>query len=222
MNIRLSSFLFFLLVSICTSAQTLNQPKKCGWFPKDPSGITKLYENSLQFIEVKHGERIASVGAQGGNVELALSVHVDSIEWTLEDIDSNCLNPGFFNYARAYYEQLIQRPINSSFKLVLGTEDSTKLQRNYFDRVLLINTYHELTEKQKMLADIHSVLKANGRLVINDRIADKRGKKRHDCNHIMPVEEDLLKELSDSGFKLISSKHLPKSAGLTFYVFERL
>jgi predicted methyltransferase len=114
------------------------------------------------------------------------------------------------------------RKLTDSFSLVLGIEDSTRLASGAYDRVLLMNTYHELSDKATVLRDIHRVLRAGGRLVVMERMASKPGKTRKDCGHLMPVEDDLLADLERAGFRNVNKAVTPDRWPRTFYTFERI
>ena len=205
-----------------SSAQPVPPPAKCGWFVKDLLGLEQSYNTHLKYIEIRKGEKIASVGAQAGNLEVLLSLYTDSIEWTLEDIDTSCLNQQMADRVLQYNLQLANKTINSSFRLVLGTETQTNLPDHYYDRVLLLNTYHEMSDQKPMLADIHRALKPGGRLVVNEKMGSKPGKKRRDCNHIMPFEPDFLQEMTKAHFILVSKYTVPGTRGLSYFVFESM
>lgn len=215
--------IFIFLSNIYCTNSFAQKPYKCGFYSKDTNKLNHYYQETLQFIEVKKGEQIASVGAQNGNVEVQLSIFTDGITWTLNDIDTGCLNKDEFDKVLHYYESLVNKKIASKFSLVQGTETKTNLQTNFYDRILLINTYHELGNKKIIVDDIYNSLRSKGRLVIMERMANKRNKKRRDCNHIMPYEPDFLEALKASNFLLIDKK-IPanKKSSMVFYVFEKV
>lgn len=203
-------------------AQKPPKPFKCGYPTKDTTELKRFYRNNLSLIEVKNGERIASVGAMNGYQEVQIAIMRDSIDWTLQDIDSTCLNQVEFNKVFNYYQKMKGSSIIGKFSLILGDETKTNLAEDSYDRVLLINVYHELTDKSAILTDIHRALKKNGRLVIMEFVAKKKGQKRKDCKHIRPWEPDFLKELEALNFKFIDRKRQNERALLSFYTFERI
>lgn len=218
---RSSQLLFLALPCAAFAPRAKNRPFECGFYASDSSHVYRYYQNILQYIETMPGERVVSIGAQNGNMEVQLAFFRPGIAWTVQDINAGCLNETEFGKVKSYYEELFHRKINGTFSLVLGTEDSTRLPTAAYDRVLLLNTYHELNEPALMLRDIHRVLRPGGRLVLMERIATKPEQKRKDCNHLMPVESTLLSDLEQAGFRLAhkaaaSGKHAP-----TFYVLER-
>jgi hypothetical protein len=49
---------------------------------------------------------------------------------------------------------------------VLGAIDDPKLPANTIDLALMVDVYHEFSEPQKMLRDIRTALKADGRMAL--------------------------------------------------------
>jgi ubiquinone/menaquinone biosynthesis C-methylase UbiE len=215
-------FFLLLLFTIVTNliiAQKTPRPYRCGWVVYDTIKLNESHNQNLKYWNVQKGETVASIGAQNGNLEVRYALFVDSIHWTLEDIDTSCLNKNEFEKVKSYYEKLCNKKINSDFTILIGTETSTNLKDNTYDRILLINTYHELSKKAEILAQINTALKSKGKLVIMEKMAKKKGKKRKDCKHIMPFEPDFLIELQAANFKLVSKN---ESDSVVFYELEKI
>ena len=210
--------ILLLIFSTSAFAQKSNRPYNCGFYDRDTAQLRKTYETILKYWEVKKGETVASIGAGNGNLEVRYSLFVDSINWTLEEIDSSCLNKTEFESVFNYYQKLSNKKIKGSFNLVLGDETKTNLTANTYDRVLLINVYHELTKQKEIIADIYKILKTKGKLVIMERASNKKGKKRKDCPHIMTYEPDFIKLLAEQKFKLVSRTDVHS---LTYFIFEK-
>ncbi|RYD52650.1 MAG: methyltransferase domain-containing protein [Sphingobacteriales bacterium] len=213
--------LLALLACAAFSPRDKNRPFDCGFYVSDSSQVHSVYRKTLQYIETAPGERIASIGAQNGIFEVELSFFRPGIVWTVQDINPRCLNEVEFGKVKRYYEELMSRKLADSFSLVLGTEDSTRLASGAYDRVLLLNTYHELSDKATVLREIHRVLRAGGRLVVMERMASKPGKIRKDCGHLMPLEGDLLADLERAGFRNVNKSVTHDRWPRTFYTFER-
>ncbi len=212
-------FFFFIITTNLVFAQKKVKPYKCGWVVYDTADLRESFEKNLKYWNAKKGETVVSIGAQNGNLEVRYALNVDSINWTLQDIDSSCLNQIEFEKVKSYYEKLGNKKINGNFKLVLGTETSINLPTLTYDRILLINVHHELTKKKEILTQIHACLKANGKLIVMEKMGKKKGKKRKDCHHIMPFEPDFLIEFESLQFKLISKND---SDNVSFYEFEKV
>jgi ubiquinone/menaquinone biosynthesis C-methylase UbiE len=216
---KLFIFIIFILFVNTIFAQKNIKPYRCGWVVYDTAKLRESYEKNLKYWNIQKGETVASIGAQNGNLEVRYALFVDSIHFTLEDIDTSCLNKTEFEKVKNYYQTLANKKINSDFTLLIGTETSTNLNANTYDRILLINTYHELSKKAEIVAQINTALKSKGKLIIMEKMAKKKGKKRKDCHHIMPFEPDFLLELQAQNFKLISKN---ESDNVTFYEWEKI
>ncbi len=177
-----------------------------------------FYQRFTSKYGIKDGETVADIGAASGWKTILQILQKNSKNtFYLEDIDTACLNQKNFNKVIKWYSALSSAPVDDTFHFIIGDEKSTHLPKNTFDRVILDLTYHELTYKQKMLADINSILKEKGVLIIAENIALKPGKRRKDCGHEMPVEKELVNELMQNGFKLkteIENTYIPKKAFL--------
>lgn len=211
-----------LFVFILLPCVALAQPpkSKCGFFIKDSAAFREGYQKYYQHLGVKEGERVASVGAASGSVELNISSYVKNVTWTLQDIDTACLNVRVFNQFKDYDEQLLARKIEGDFDFVLGEEKSTRLPRNQYDRILLVNVYHELTEREALMQDLKGALKENGVVAIQERMATKRKQKHGDCGHPKLMEAALVEEMDRFGFVLEKKTQAEQMSQLCYYVFK--
>lgn len=196
-----------------------NRPYEYGHYPKNYKDVMEEYERYHRYIGCKEGEMIASIGAGNGAKEVAISCVVEEIKWSLVEIDSARLYE--FHKVLSYHERLKDSQINAEFTLVIGTETSTTLSENTFDRVLLINVFHELEERQPIMSEIHKLLKPDGQLVIMERMANEPGQIHADCKHPKLVEPDMLNEIGESGFVLVGIFIAEKFSNLKYYTFKR-
>ena len=172
--------IFFLLPFLvsCSILKKKSKPYEYGWVPKDFTEIEKHYNSYANLYKCQPGETIASVGAGNGKFELTISCFVQGIDWYLEDIDSSRLNQ--FNQVQSHFEKLKGSSVDGQFHLVLGSESETGLPHNYFDRVLMINVYHEIRNRGPVMEDIKKILKPEGVLVVMERMGHKPGEKHGD------------------------------------------
>jgi ubiquinone/menaquinone biosynthesis C-methylase UbiE len=219
MNRLLSIILLILFLSINVLAQKQSKPYRCGWVTKDLSQLKANYEKFGKPINVKSGEKVASAGCSNGYVEAQIAAFVDNVEWTLQDIDSTCLHE--WGKVLQHHEKLKGSTISGNFILALGTEKQTKLKRDYYDRIIMLNVFHELSDKESMLVDIRGAMKHNAELVIMERMARKPNEVRKDCGHTLPIESDLIKEMNRYGYSLMQTNMTHKNSRLTFYTFKK-
>ena len=91
---------------------------------------------------------------------------------------------------------------------IVGDEANPKLPVASLDAVLIVDTYHEMDKHQEILSYIKASLKASGKLLICEPIADERKnlsrdvqEKRHELGMQFALDD-----LQAAGFKVIS-KH---------------
>jgi ubiquinone/menaquinone biosynthesis C-methylase UbiE len=155
--------------------------------------------DSYQF---QSGDIIASIGASAGVWEMAFASQFPNLNLTfyLEDIDPNNCNIEEVNYGLKYYEKLLDKPLNGTFIPVLGTEISTNLPKNHFNKVLIINSLHEFSEQKAMLQDIHQILKKDGLLFIEELITQVSGTLHEGCQKRLFTETELITLVEKQGF----------------------
>ena len=208
-------------LSQCSSIKGLkgkNKPYEYGRAPKTYSEIIDDYETYNSLAGCVQGETIASIGAGNGAKEIQISCFVEGITWYLEEIDSGRVYQ--FDKVLDYHEHLKGSPVNAKFNLVLGNEKSTTLPKGVFDRVLMINVFHEINTREQIMLEIHALLKSQGELVIMERMAKKEGEVHGDCNFPKLYELEFLKEMDNYGFTLIKSILGEKVSSLFYYTFQ--
>ncbi len=204
------------------SQSKIIRPYKCGYFFESLEGLQKSYNNNSIHFDCKKGETIASVGASDGYVEAQIATFIDSINWYIQDIDTACLNKKELNNVIAYHEKLKGSKIIGNFSLVIGDVHKTHLPENIFDRILLANVYHELSDRKNMMTDIYKNLKPDGVVVIMERMAKRRGKWHRDCNNLMLYEPDFINEMKSFSYLVIKNEHSEKSSHIRYYTFRKM
>jgi tetratricopeptide (TPR) repeat protein len=130
-----------------------------------------MFETKKQlytFLEIKNGETIAEVGADDGINLGILSMLYDSLTLYAQDIDAKCLTQKSLNKEIKYYSKKRTTPQTNTFKWVIGTMNSTNLPANTFDKIFLIDAYHDFDKKDDMIEDIAAKLKPNGQIIFLD------------------------------------------------------
>lgn len=190
----------------------------------DDREMTLLYyQNFVKDYGIKNGETVADIGGASGWKTILHVVLKDMKNvFYIEDIDTACLNQKNFNKTVEWYSSQSTFLVDDSIRFVIGDEKFTHLPKNTFDRAILDLTYHELTYKAEMLADIKSIMKKEGVLVIVENIAKKSGILRKDCGHEMPTAEVVTQELTQNGFRLSKTTSNGNQKGLTYFEFVKL
>lgn len=218
MNIQLKALLLVICVALIFSCKSVNKPYNYKRFPDDYSEIQQDYENYYYLNGCQEGETIASIGAGNGIKEVQTSCFIEGVTWYLQEIDSSRLYK--FEEVLEYHENLIGSSVNADFNLVLGTEHSIGLPREIFDRVLMLNVFHEIESPEGVMMEIHQLLNEEGVLVIMERMGKTEGELHGDCKYPKLIESSFLQEMNDNGYTLIRKQLGEAMSNLMFYTFE--
>jgi ubiquinone/menaquinone biosynthesis C-methylase UbiE len=153
----------------------------------------------VRALDVKEGSNVADIGAGGGFYELSLSRAAGKEgQIYAEDIDEK----GAIKQLRKRVHQGHLR----NMKVILGTPDDPKLPAGSLDGVLMVITYHEIADHQKMLEHIMAALKPGGRFVVVDMTPHKtltRPRADQTKNHV--IDPTLAEsEIHGAGFEIVS------------------
>lgn len=159
-------------------------------------------QNELDFYNFQPGQTVASIGAQCSHWEACYAASTDSIHFYLEDIDTTHFNQRQVGFAWHYYDSLRGRPMTCPYTLVIGTERTTFLPQNTFDKILIINSLHEFSYMDEMLEDIKSKLKPDGILYVDEAVPRYEGELHGACKMPMITQEQMIEILSRNGFDL--------------------
>ena len=150
----------------------------------------------FEALDAKPGARIADVGSGDGfyTIQLAGAL-APAGRVTASDIDSEGLGR---------LKNRIATEKLTNIDVVLGKTDNPFLEPNAYDAVLIRNAYHEMTEHEAMLRHIRDALKPEGRLVVAEKIHDKRrGLSRKDQVAVHEIASEIVAaELLAAGFQI--------------------
>ena len=203
------SIIFLFVTVYPLAAQRLTRIKDyCGLYFRSMSDLLQQKQEELAFYQFRPGQVVASIGAQCCHWEAAFAATGDSLQFYLQDIDSAYFNARQADFSWHYYDSLRGRPMTSSYQLVLGNEQSTGLPSGRFDKILIINSFHEFTAPAAMLADIRDKLKPEGLLYIDESVPRKPGQLHGICKHPMLTPEELNAVLTENGFTPVGNLDL--------------
>jgi hypothetical protein len=171
----------------------------------------------FDFMDLQSGAVIASIGAKNGWFEAAASVYYDSLTFYLEDIDAVCLNEPNVKSTIALYSKIKKQVISNHFKSSIGTDSTTGLPVQLFDRVLLNNVYHHFQKKIRMLADVKRIIKSDGFLYVFEPIILEKQAKSFKCQYYTS-ETSLISEFEKAGFQYLEKYQFGE--GSLFFKFK--
>ena len=166
----------------------------------------ELSSHCLDTINFKNGQIIADIGAGNGYLEGMLSLFLDSLTFYIQDIDTSICNQSAVNKVADFYNNLKKEPFNNKFIAVNGTDSTTNLPDNIFDKILMINTYQYIKKPKAFILDVNKKLKNDGLFyVINPQYGDyedlDRQRKEYGWN-ASPLETEI-SDIISCGFELI-------------------
>ena len=180
-------------IALMAQDQWTNVYKESAWKERD---TWQRAPDLLQRLHVSASGQVADIGCNEGYLTVKLAKILNSGRVYAVDVSASKLT--------LLKEHLVQRGIEN-VRVVQGDYDDPKLPANQLDGVVILDTYHEMKDHDKILMHVKDALKANGRLVICEPIAESRrtlSRSEQEAKHeigIKFVEEDLVR----AGFKIV-------------------
>lgn len=130
-----------------------------------------LKKKCVDTIHFRKGEFIADIGAGNGYLEAILSMFHDSLTFYIQDIDAEVCNPEAVAKVVRHYEDLNKKAFTNTLTVVNGTDTSSNLPDNTFDKIMMLWTYTYFKDAETFMKDLRKKLKDDGRLyVINPEV----------------------------------------------------
>jgi len=154
----------------------------------------------IRNLNLMPGSQVADVGSHEGYMTVKLSAVVGaSGKIYAVDVEQPKLDK--------LNTILTKRNINN-VQTIKGDYDDPKLPTNQLDAVIILDTYHEMDDHDKILQHIKKSLKPGGRLVMCEAIADTRRKstrtdqeRKHELGMNFALED-----LSKAGFTIVKQQ----------------
>lgn len=181
------------------------KPFKYG-FPYNKTECDEYFSYYNGDFKIKNGETIADIGAASGWMDAMLSIYLDSVTFYIQDIDTLYSSQAELEKAVNYFSQFRSRPQSNKFIFILGTENKTNLPDNFFDKIILNNTFHEISKPFEIIEDIKTKLKPNGEVIIREGFSNKfRKNKLSGCNIVGYKSTDIIKYFDFYEFHFIGA-----------------
>lgn len=186
-----------LLIALClfVYCTSMGQYSKEDWPDRD---LWMKTDDLLHLAGIQKGDKVADIGCHEGylSMHLAQSVSREGRVYAV-DVRSDRLETLRETANERGYKSIIT---------ILGDYDDPKLPKNELDIVFIIDTYHEIEAHEKVLRHVKNALKANGRIVILEKLKDRiRGKSREEQVRAHSLSMGYVKkELIRAGFTIIS------------------
>lgn len=181
----------------------------------------KYFASDLSAFGIRNGEIVADVGAASGWNEGLLSVFCDSVTFYIQDIDTNFANEEQLAKVVKYYSSLRNTPQTNSFSLVIGKNTETRLPDKKFDKILVINTLHEVKAAQKLINDLADKIKDDGKILVMDWFSNRYRKITHKgCNLVAQRPDALISKFYRAHLYLTGMTQ-PENSFINILTFEK-
>jgi ubiquinone/menaquinone biosynthesis C-methylase UbiE len=208
----------FLLLVVAFIGLT-SATKKTDFSDKVYGNVANFFENEadmITFFDFHSGDVIAEVGAGYARNMCGFSIVADSVTLYMQDIDTTILTEKRFNQAVKCCKKY-KNPMTNTFYKCIGTEKSTNLPDNSFDKIILISTFHEFVFFDEMMTDIYRKLKSKGQLYILEAHCFTQGHKNY-------TAEETIAMMKKYNFSLLKrdGKDLHRSSGMYRTIFNKI
>lgn len=174
---------------------------------EDPKREERLQVNRvMDLLGIKEGSQVADIGAGSGwfSVRAAKRVGSGGIVYAV-DINREYLK---------YIDNRTKKEGLPNIRTILGKEDDPLLPEKSLDAVLLLKTYHEISEPVRLLRRTRAAMRAGALLGIIDRNGkgDDHGIDR----------DTVIREVLQAGFVLVEEHDFVKSDGVDYFLVFRM
>ncbi len=185
----MKALLLFLLIPL----MGFSQYTESDWEERD---AWMKVTNLLDLVQLKAGQKVADIGCHEGYLSVHLSKRVGAKGQVFAvDVRNDRLEK--------LKENLKERKIKN-VEVVLGDYDNPKLPDATLDVVIILDTYHEISDYETVLRHVNKALKPGGQILILEKLKDRaKGKSReaHVSAHSM-APKYVKKELKKAGFTI--------------------
>jgi SAM-dependent methyltransferase len=184
----------------------------------NPSYPFSIYPKStifaeISFYQIEAEQKIGEIGAGNGTFSIILAMLSKEIQ-----ISVNEINKGFIYYINTKINKNFQLLDTSKILAIKGTKSNINFSKDQFDRIIIRNSFHHFTKKDKMLHSINQALKHGGKLCLFEPVLESPGPDKR-CNKILD-KKYLFDIIEKNGFKLEEEKKL-EDAGMLLLRFRK-
>jgi ubiquinone/menaquinone biosynthesis C-methylase UbiE len=159
----------------------------------------------------KADELIRQLNIESGSKEADIGSHEGYMTVKLSSVVGNTGNVYAVDVEQSKLDKLknhLSKENIANVVLIKGDYDNPKLPINSLDAVIILDTYHEMDDHDKILLHIKASLKSGGRLVLCEPIADERRKlaredqeRKHELGMSFALED-----LKKAGFTILKQQ----------------
>ncbi len=150
----------------------------------------------MEDLGIRAGSSVADVGAGGGYFTFRLAARVGAKgKVYAQDLDEKAL---------AQIRDRAEKEKIAQVETILGTETDPMMPASALDAILVVDTFHEFSHVDAMLAGFRGALKPGGRLGVIDHTAPLGLKPAEYAERHNLPQEILIEQVTRSGLRLIS------------------
>jgi len=193
--------LFFLVISSALYAQDQwkNVYSERAWTDRDR---WQKADELIQNLNLKSGSQVADIGCHEGYMTVKLANKVgQSGKVFAVDVEQSKLDK---------LQAILTKREIKNVQPIKGDYDNPKLPLNSLDGVIILDTYHEMDDHDEILQHVKASLKAGGRLILCEAIADERrdlSRKDQERKHELGMNF-VLEDLKKAGFTIIKQQDI--------------
>lgn len=156
----------------------------------------------IQNLNLKSGSQVADIGCHEGYMTVKLANKVgQSGKVFAVDVEQSKLDK---------LQAILTKREITNVQPIKGDYDNPKLPLNSLDGVIILDTYHEMDDHDEILQHVKASLKAGGRLILCEAIADERrdlSRKDQERKHELGMNF-VLEDLKKAGFTIIKQQDI--------------
>jgi ubiquinone/menaquinone biosynthesis C-methylase UbiE len=193
------NLIYSLLLSLTFFASQAQDPWKnvyteSAWADRDK---WQKADELIRHLHLRPGSTVADVGCNEGYLTMKLAAAVGpSGKVFAVDVDQSRLGKLTEKIAKRNLPQV---------EVIKGDHDNPQLPVSQLDGVIILDTYHEMDDQDKILQHIRAALKPGGRLVLCEPIAEERknsARSEQQRKHELSMNF-ALEDLRKAGFKIL-------------------
>jgi len=160
----MQKILLLLFITTASTAQDAWKDvyKESAWADRDR---WQKADELIRQLNLKPESHVADVGCHEGYMTLKLATVVKTGKVFAVDVEQPKLDR---------LNTILTKRSVQNVTTIKGDYDNPKLPVNSLDAVLILDTYHEMDDHDKILQQIKAALKPGGRLVLCEAIAESR------------------------------------------------
>lgn len=156
----------------------------------------------IQNLNLKSGSQVADIGCHEGYMTVKLANKVgQSGKVFAVDVEQSKLDK---------LQAILTKREITNVQPIKGDYDNPKLPLNSLDGVIILDTYHEMDDHDEILQHVKASLKAGGRLILCEAIADERrdlSREDQERKHELGMNF-VLEDLKKAGFTIIKQQDI--------------